>query len=882
MTAIRHNLQRDVFLPSDERLVGVAYVAKASKKKKTGFLCAVISTEKPIQVTIYQIKKSDKDTYKKKSAWPLRDLKIVDGKDEFKETAEFDLQFERLYKWIASSTQEKNAFITCLWKLCCHHLPRQKPNFINLPKSLFEETVPINDVGVVTEQLGGGQSMIETEDYEALTGREEADLERLMTQCEFAICNAEAFTEQLARELSVLDATNVHTIMASEQKMQALMQMLQEAIDEATQLENYLDAYDNMLKNVRDSVLHMKEKDALIQIQNMNNVKLLNELTNLINQLDLPHNHKMNLLGGDLKTPEGIIQCTAAAKALQNAMNAQIHPSLTKMAAYQEQRKLFEKLCSKLSSRMERHLTSLFNHLGNEHGETLSFFAQELTLPTHTACHNELLPYMELVHWLKISDYSCFSLLVEVYTSSLCKLYEKEIKNFFELAKERISGKSGADKRARVSGSSQDLGGKGSTKQWSSSLLGMDPEHFGSELDLAEREVFDKLIEQMLSALEPVCLAEQDFCIKFFGLGSEIHSSASHVSQLSNQPNNITRTPSSSNLSRTNSEELLSNAQKKQINEELRKMMAELFAVLEPELTNFITFYDKMDGFYSMYLLVRLSQHVMSAQDTGSFLSKIFGIALVQAKRNFDKFMLSQIKSIEEAKVSKKSKCGILPFVKNFEDFALQAETIFKESERRTDLDRWYTKLVHAMFDEIGRVAIEHQKTPQEVVLMENFHHLFTLLYQLKIGCLENERKEAKQKYNEALQAYVTHYFGRPLEKLNLFFEGVQSKVAQGVKEEEVGYQLAFSKQELRKVIKEYPGKEVKRGLENLYRKVEKHLCEEENLLQVVWHSMQDEFIRQYKYIESLIERCYPGSMIALEFSIVDILNFFSDIARSH
>ena len=65
------------------------------------------------------------------------------------------------------------------------------------------------------------------------------------------------------------------------------------------------------------------------------------------------------------------------------------------------------------------------------------------------------------------------------------------------------------------------------------------------------------------------------------------------------------------------------------------------------------------------------------------------------------------------------------------------------------------------------------------------------------------------------------------------FFEGVEARVAQGVREEEVSYQLAFNKQELRKVIKEYPGKEVKKGLDNLYKKVDKHLCEEESLLQV-------------------------------------------------
>jgi fatty acid-binding protein DegV len=76
--------------------------------------------------------------------------------------------------------------------------------------------------------------------------------------------------------------------------------------------------------------------------------------------------------------------------------------------------------------------------------------------------------------------------------------------------------------------------------------------------------------------------------------------------------------------------------------------------------------------------------------------------------------------------------------------------------------------------------------------------------------------------------------------------------------------------------------KQVKKGLEALYKKVEKHLSEEGNLLQVVWRAMQEEFIRQYKMLEDLIQQCYPGSMINLEFTIDDILHFFSDIARSH
>ena len=35
----------------------------------------------------------------------------------FQETVEFDLLFEKVYKWNASSVEDRNTFITCLWKV---------------------------------------------------------------------------------------------------------------------------------------------------------------------------------------------------------------------------------------------------------------------------------------------------------------------------------------------------------------------------------------------------------------------------------------------------------------------------------------------------------------------------------------------------------------------------------------------------------------------------------------------------------------------------------------------------------------------------------------------------------------------------------------------
>lgn len=53
---------------------------------------------------------------------------------------------------------------------------------------------------------------------------------------------------------------------------------------------------------------------------------------------------------------------------------------------------------------------------------------------------------------------------------------------------------------------------------------------------------------------------------------------------------------------------------------------------------------------------------------------------------------------MEEVKISKKSKVGILPFVAEFEEFAGLAESIFKSAERRGDLDKAYTKLIRGVF----------------------------------------------------------------------------------------------------------------------------------------------------------------------------------------
>ncbi|XP_033369387.1 exocyst complex component 1 isoform X10 [Parus major] len=740
----------------------------------------------------------------------------------------------------------------------------------------------------------------------------------MMEGCEYAIANAEAFAEKLSRELQVLDGANIQSIMASEKQVNILMKLLDEALKEVDQIELKLSSYEEMLQSVKEQMDQISESNHLIHLSNTNNVKLLSEIEFLVNHMDLAKGHIKALQEGDLTSSRGIEACTNAADALLQCMNVALRPGHDMLHAVKQQQQRFSDLREQFARRLASHLNSVFVQQftqtllqlynrssyhsvpGHDQSSTLAQHSAELTLPNHHPFHRDLLRYAKLMEWLKNTDYGKYEGLTKNYMDYLSRLYEREIKDFFEVAKIKMTGTTREGKKfatlprkesavkqeteslhgssGKLTGSTSSLNklsvqSSGNRRSQSSSLLDMG-NMSASDLDVADRTKFDKIFEQVLSELEPLCLAEQDFISKFFKLQQHQTTSGTTTNEVEEVDGVALSRSYTSGVPQTVSSE----------KDMIRQMMTKIFRCIEPELNNLIALGDKIDSFNSLYMLVKMSHHVWTAQnvDPASFLSTTLGNVLVTVKRNFDKCISNQMKQMDEVKISKKSKVGILPFVAEFEEFAALAESIFKNAERRGDLDKAYIKLIRAVFDSVEKVANESQKTPRDVVMMENFHHIFATLSRLKISCLEAEKKEAKQKYTDHLQSYVIYSLGQPLEKLNHFFEGVEARVAQGIREEEVSYQLAFNKQELRKVIKEYPGKEVKKGLDNLYKKVDKHLCEEENLLQVVWHSMQDEFIRQYKHFEGLIARCYPGSGITMEFTIQDILDYCSSIAQSH
>jgi hypothetical protein len=386
-------------------LLTCCHVGKYMKKKKTSFLCLVSTTSPPINITIVQVKQTDKQTHKKKRSWALAELKSVDGYNDSLETQEFDLHFDKIYRWVATNVKERHSFIHNLWKQSVKHIMKDMPTFKNVPTSWVTEDAMTPENKFVSSPLFGDNDL--TEDFQAITDKEQEDLKRLMSGCEFAISNAEAFMDILARDLSLLDGENVQCVLASEEQVESLMGQLEIAINEADRLEKQLDSYDEILCHVRDTMEKMEKKNSMISVVDKNNQLLLQELEKIVTRLDLPRKYQETLENADFTTTQGLKAAVEAGNALKVAMNSDIDKALLQMTAVQEQRRRFEKYKEKFSRSISRQLNNLFIHYGNHKGESDKNI-EGLILPQHSGVHKELNSYIELMHWIKVTFNALF------------------------------------------------------------------------------------------------------------------------------------------------------------------------------------------------------------------------------------------------------------------------------------------------------------------------------------------------------------------------------------------------------------------------------------------------------------------------------------------
>ncbi|MBN3305627.1 exocyst complex component 1 [Amia ocellicauda] len=392
--SLRSILQREIFTPREERLLGVSFVWKASRKSKSAILCAAVSSELPVQVVLVTVK-AVRGHYKLSEHWQAAELTLVDGKDVVKETAEFHLHLDKVYKWVSSSVGEKMTFVTCLWKINQRYL-QDRVKFINISPAILEEMLPWEQGGAPEER----EMMEKEEGYQELTAREADNIDRLMKQSELLVADAKAFTQLLLMELQALDQENLLSLMAVEQRVGSLEELLEQGLAEVELLELAVAEQDGLLRSVQRQMEHLHMRSTWLQRIDRNHSLLESELAYLVDNLTLSENDMQILSEGDLGQPVQVEACSAAVQALTRCAGTPLTPGQRRLQGVAEQLIRFESLRQSFEQRCIMHINSAIIAQAMGNGATLEG-RDGLVLPRPTGRHAQLLQYTPLMRWLR-------------------------------------------------------------------------------------------------------------------------------------------------------------------------------------------------------------------------------------------------------------------------------------------------------------------------------------------------------------------------------------------------------------------------------------------------------------------------------------------------
>eukprot|EP00123_Amoebidium_parasiticum_P012922 comp21660_c0_seq1/m.30462 comp21660_c0_seq1/g.30462 ORF comp21660_c0_seq1/g.30462 comp21660_c0_seq1/m.30462 type:complete len:839 (-) comp21660_c0_seq1:120-2636(-) len=831
---------KDELQKEDILVLGAIEVIQTSKKDKGG------KGHKPIRLVValkgnaLKLMAIKLKSSSVKHQWDLAKFQTItiNGKPGSDEN-EFSVQLDsKVYRYQAPTQKEKLFFIELLVKMAKTHT--------GIPIGLDN----LKSLRTGASNLSVGTDIVRTEDtYEEMSAKEAADIESIVGNNTQAIRDGEAYSNALKKELGTLEKANVVMILQSDKVTDEVQNMLDAVLNDLEMVEEFIRLYQEQLTGMRADVAKLAKRDKLLAIQSTNYNKLSVDLKNLLEVLDPDEiNQKYRILDegeSDLDNEEDRRLCLIAAKKLSDAYHLSQQSGLADLEAVSYTLRIVKDKETGFVNRLERKLKSIID----SHVAHAGLKGQDTTLPSHKENHRQLLPFADLVDWLRTSQFKTFQWLMMYYPEAMGRAYKKELD---ELVERTVASLGIHQKNLRDSRGAFDLENLTSYVQ-----NDMQAQTMANKIT--------KTLGQFFLDATWYFADERKFCAAFFHEDSRSHQAGEDAEDGVVDRNKFSR-------------------------HHLRAMLDTIFLPLPGTVGPMVTLTCRLDRFNCVSLATLLERAVSAnTEDAKTTLTTTLVSTQIDLKRRFDTLIQEQIREIEEVKLGgtrfkiknkKDTVDNITTTAASFPPFVKKIEEKLEGQQRSAVVDRAICTLAQKVFGGIERLAAESKN--QDLVLFENYHYLYSELSMMKLPHLEPYRKEAQSKYRQHIALYVKENLGHPMEKLSKFMQGVQHLIDSGVKDSEICFQLQYSKQNLKKLVDAYPAKEVKKGLQSVYRKVEKEISTDSGQLQVVWRFMQDDFLSQYQHYDDIIRRCYPNSGIKLDFELQDLLNYFSEIAQSH
>ncbi|KAK5124915.1 hypothetical protein LTR85_001105 [Meristemomyces frigidus] len=349
-------------------------------------------------------------------------------------------------------------------------------------------------------------------------------------------------------------------------------------------------------------------------------------------------------------------------------------------------------------------------------------------------------------------------------------------------------------------------------------------------------------------------------------------------------------------------------------------VMDEVFGFFVQEMGALLEWSVAADPIQGVGVMACLSRHTFFLQESSQeFLLQLLETLTARLAGLWTKFVDEQVRAIEDTKVKIKKRKGVIGFVKVFPAFSAAVENVFAAvagqedyegpaesmGEVRRLVDEAYARINRAMFDSLkviakegpsqsavpsqqakaggGDDADEKEMLNYHILIIENMNHYIEEVDDGgREGVLAEWRGRALMERIEALEGYVGRVMRRPLGKLLDFLDSTEALlVSHPTNPTAIASRPSYSRKAARNLLSQHEGKEIRRGIDTLRKRIEKHFgdADEEALAQKLVGFVCKECERNYERTldraERIIREVYPPTegekTVETEFSKADV-----------
>ncbi|KAF2737098.1 hypothetical protein EJ04DRAFT_488850 [Polyplosphaeria fusca] len=688
--------------------------------------------------------------------------------------------------------------------------------------------------------------------------------------------NMETIELDIKREIARVEAGSwLNHLEQKDDRVEAVEKMLDRAIAECDELEGLLTLYNVELSTLNDDVAFIEAQSQGLQVQTANQKLLQTELQQLVDTISITVDQLEPLRRAPIGKIAGLKAIEASLVLLYKALNT-IDPALIEagrsgatdiakssnpgfgnselatMRALQEKKDRYLNEASMFLDRLKQHMTITFGAAFIQTKDALTKMDRSAKPSTtanveaHDAGRDMLWMLSPLVLFAKEVDRASWDALLRMYQTQASQVYQDEIRDNI-LSWKRLARKPTGDEQdllftaqekeaESITGAARKLTVKRSqTLARGLRAASGDKEGKADKSQAGKLYAFD-VFSRVLDDIWPVLQTEQNFVTDFF------HATSSDAIDF---PDAVIAVPPGDRRT-TNLYARKPFEADRAMAKRVAEVMEDIFSFWPTEVQNLVEWAVKADPLQGVGILYAVDRKLLEIEDSNQdFLTRALQKVHERLTGLFTRFVDEQIRAIEDTKVKIKKRKGVIAFMKTFPHFSVAIENMLPlldeegQLEIRRMVDDAYQRINKAMFESLKVIAKESpavmatqgQGDPEDkealnyhILLIENMNHYLEEVDARSDPVLLEWKSKAGEEMREHMDLYVDAVIRRPLGKLVEFIESTETLLAQpGQSPQSIASRSSHSRSLFKKLLGSYDAREVRKGIEALKKRVDKH-----------------------------------------------------------